>query len=216
MPEEGQGPELGGLGVSIRRGFLEDQRDDTALLFWEAFSGKLGKILMPEVRALRLIRRILDPEFAFSAVSHDGKLLGLAGFKTSEGGFSGGDLSDLVSVYGLFGGLWRGILLELLERPLKRDVLLMDGIFVHADARGKGVGTMLLDAIVDEARCRNLSSVRLDVIDTNPRARALYERAGFVAGATEEVGFLSDILGFRSTTTMIRRLGPGSTASSWQ
>lgn len=192
--------------VTIRHGFSEDHRDEAAALFWEAFSGKLGKILRPEEKALHLVREILDPDFAFSAVSRDGELLGLAGFKTSVGGFSGGDLSDLTSTYGLFGGLWRGVVLELFERPLKRDELLMDGIFVHPDARGKGVGTLLLDAIVDEARHRSLSSVRLDVIDANPRARALYERVGFVAGATEETGFLADFLGFRSATTMIRTL----------
>lgn len=196
--------------VSIRRGFPEQQRDEAAVLFWEAFSGKLGKILRPEERAVRLVRKVLDPNFAFSAVSSDGKLIGLAGFKTSEGEFAGGGLSDLTSVYGLFGGLWRGTLLEFFERPLKRDELLMDGIVVHADARGRGIGTLLLDAIVDEARHRNRSSVRLDVIDANPRARALYERVGFVAGATEETGFLADFLGFRSATTMIKTLSPAS------
>lgn len=206
MSEDGPTKETGGRDVTIQRGFSEEHRDEAAALFWEAFSGKLGKILRPEERALRLVCKILDPNFAFSAVSRDGELLGLAGFKTSAGGFSGGDLSDLTSTYGLFGGVWRGIVLELFERPLKRDELLMDGIFVHPDARGKGVGTLLLEAIVDEARRRNLSSVRLDVIDVNARARALYERVGFVAGATEETGLLADFLGFRSATTMIRTL----------
>ncbi len=53
------------------------------------------------------------------------------------------------------------------------------GILVHRDWRGRGVGSALLrDAL---ARCRGkFEIVRLAVFVNNPRARALYERFGFV------------------------------------
>lgn len=44
--------------------------------------------------------------------------------------------------------------------------------------RGRGVGTALLDALVQEARRRGLPALSLSVEDANP-ARRLYERAGF-------------------------------------
>ncbi len=79
------------------------------------------------------------------AVWSDGDLLGMAGFKTLAGAFVGGKLSDICAIYGAWGGLWRGVLIDILERDLSEGVLLMDGIFVDPDARGKGVGTALLD-----------------------------------------------------------------------
>jgi len=80
----------------------------------------------------------------------------------------------------------------------------MDGIFVAPAARGHGVGTALLDATIAEARTRGYAEVRLDVIDSNPRARALYERVGFVAKDTQQLGPLRHIFGFKSATTMVR------------
>lgn len=147
--------------------------------------------------------RVLDPDFAVSATDASGRFLGVAGFKTGTGALVGGDSGDLVAVYGLFGALWRVPLLAMLERDVKQGVLLMDGIFVTEAARGRGVGTQLLDAITGEARARDLHSVRLDVIDANARARKLYERRGFVAGDTHSIGPLRHIFGFRHATTMV-------------
>lgn len=153
-------------------------------------------------KAIRFIAPALDPGFAISAHDKDGKLLGVAGFKTAQGALLGGELRDLAQVYGWFGALWRGILLSLLEREIEPGVLLMDGMFVAEDARGQGVGGMLLRAIKDTARAIGAQSVRLDVIDINPRARALYEREGFVAGPISHIGPLRYLFGFRTSTEM--------------
>jgi GNAT superfamily N-acetyltransferase len=50
---------------------------------------------------------------------------------------------------------------------------------VVAAFRGQGVGTRLLAALIREARDRDYQALSLSVEDGN-RARALYERAGFV------------------------------------
>jgi ribosomal protein S18 acetylase RimI-like enzyme len=51
-------------------------------------------------------------------------------------------------------------------------------IGVAADARGRGVGTLLLDALVAEARDGGFPALTLSVEPDNPAVR-LYERAGF-------------------------------------
>lgn len=189
----------------ITAGFNDSERPMIAQMYWTAFGQKLGRVMGPAPRALAFIEDILDPTHAICARSDDGTLLGVAGFKTQRSALAGGDWSDLSRHYGLFGSGWRMALLGLLERDTENDRFLMDGIFVADAAQGKGVGTALLDAICDEARTRGYAEVRLDVIDTNPRARALYERRGFVAGETHGLGPLRYIFGFRSATVMVRQ-----------
>jgi RimJ/RimL family protein N-acetyltransferase len=56
------------------------------------------------------------------------------------------------------------------------------GIAVDADWRGKGVGTALIRTLLDWAADHpTIEKVCLGVFETNTRARALYERLGFVA-----------------------------------
>ena len=86
---------------------------------------------------------------------------------------------------------------------MQPDVFQMDGIFVDAGARGMGVGAALLGAVAEEAARRGLGQVQLDVIDTNPRARALYERVGFRAAKTEHTGPFGRVFGFESATRMV-------------
>ncbi|MEL7526261.1 MAG: GNAT family N-acetyltransferase [Pseudomonadota bacterium] len=190
------------LDFRVQPGFPDGQRPAAAMLFWSAFRGKLEKIMAPETRALAFLEDALDPAFALSAVSREGALLGLAGFKTNDGAFVAGTLARMTEVYGLFGGLWRATLLDLLEREPEPGSLLMDGIFVSEAARGKGVGTALLQAIFRKAAEDGLNRVRLDVIDRNVRARSLYERVGFRAVSEEHTGVLKHVFGFSSATRM--------------
>ena len=194
------------MSFTIYHGLPVHLRSDAARLYWQAFGGKLGLVLGPEPLAFRLLDRVMQGDHAIVALSHHGALLGLVGFKSPDGAFAGGGLADLRSVYGLPGALWRAGLLRLLERDLDNDRFLMDGICVANAARGQGVGTALLQAIYAEGRSRGYPSVRLDVIDANPRARALYERQGFKPTRTSKLGLLRLVFGFSTATTMVRSL----------
>ncbi len=194
--------------MDIAAGFQDDERALVADMYWAAFGQKLGRVMGPTDRALRFIQGVLDPTHALCARDTDGTLLGVAGFKTFDSALVGGTWKDMTRHYGWFGASWRTAILALLERETENQRFLMDGIFVRDIARGKGVGTALLDAICAEAAARGYTEVRLDVIDSNPRARALYEREGFVAGGVHQLGPLKYIFGFESATTMIRRIQP--------
>ncbi|WP_116132468.1 GNAT family N-acetyltransferase [Tropicimonas sp. IMCC34043] len=193
----------------IQRGFPEHQRDEVVQLFWRVFSGKLGRVMAPEAKALHFLHDALRSEHAISAQGESGELLGIAGFKTDRGGLVVGTYPQLARSYGWFGALWRGPLLDLTDRPLKPGQLLLDGLFVHERARGLGVGTALIEAIVAEAAARGMHEVRLEVIDSNFRARALYERRGFTAVGEMRMGVFSHLFSFRHATTMCLPLGPG-------
>ncbi|MEM7439774.1 MAG: GNAT family N-acetyltransferase [Pseudomonadota bacterium] len=191
------------MEIQISFGLAEAHRTQAAVLFWDAFRGKLGKLMGLDPLAITFFTAALDPNYVFTATDDTGKLIGLAGFKTAQGAFTDGSFADLQSVYGLWGAIWRAIMLGFFDRPVAPGILLMDAICVAKAARGQSVGTRLLDAIKAEAKRQGLSQVRLDVIDTNPRARALYEKQGFVAGKTKSAWPLRRLLGFNSSTTMV-------------
>lgn len=189
--------------MQIRSGYEKTDQRRAAELYWEAFGDKLGRVLGPDGKALDFFERVMRPDHAISAYGDDGSLLGIVGFKTSKGALAGGTFADLRSVYGLFGAAWRALLLSLLERDTENESFLMDGIFVAPLARGQGVGEALLRAVKGEAEKRGYQTVRLDVIDTNDRARALYERNGFVEVGLHDLGLLHHVFRFRRSTKMI-------------
>jgi ribosomal protein S18 acetylase RimI-like enzyme len=196
------------MGVTIFSGLHPHLRRDAARLYWEAFGGKLGRVLGPEARALDFFERVIRADLCLAALDDQGKLIGVAGFKTPAGSFAGGGWDDLTAIYGPLGGRWRGSLLWTLNREVDNDRFLVDGICVSRKHRGQGVGTLLLAGLYDEASARGYRSIRLDVIDANWRARALYERQGFTATRTEQLGPLRHLFGFAAATTMVRPLTP--------
>lgn len=190
----------------IVRGFRPGQRPQAAALYWEAFGGKLGSVLGPEDRALRFIADTLRPDHCFTAVDDEGRLLGIAGFKSPQGSFVGGTSAQMRAAYGRIGAAWRSAALWLLSHEVDNHRFLVDGIAVTRTARGMGIGTALLQALCEEGHARGYASIRLEVIDSNWRARALYERHGFLPVRTERLGPLRYVFGFASATTMVRPL----------
>ena len=190
--------------IRIEQGLPEHLRPQAAVLYWQAFGGKLGRVMGPDPKALEFLRRVMRADHCLTAFDHNGNLVGLAGFKSEQGSFAGGSEADLRAVYGPVGGRWRAQLLRLLGNDADNSRFLLDGLCVSDTVRGQGVGTLLLEAIVAEGRARGYSAVRLDVVDTNARAKALYERRGFVVDRTEPIGPLRLIFGFNAAHTMVR------------
>lgn len=192
--------------VTIFSGLHAHLRVPAAQLYWDAFGGKLGRVLGPDDRAVAFLERVIRADLCLSAVDGAGTLVGIAGFKTPLGSFAGGTWADLRAIYGPLGGRWRGLVLRLLSSDIDNDRFLVDGICVVRAFRGRGIGSQLLAALYREATARGYPSVRLDVVAENWGARALYERHGFVPTRTVKLGFVRFFFGFAASTTMVRPL----------
>jgi ribosomal protein S18 acetylase RimI-like enzyme len=110
-----------------------------------------------------VLEKDFDPELAIVAL-RQGQLAGLAGLQY------GGRRFINFRVHALY---------RAVTRRQRRGQLLMNGIAVDAALRGQEVGTRLLQAVFDLAQDNGFDSIRLDVVDTNPGARRLYERMGY-------------------------------------
>jgi GNAT superfamily N-acetyltransferase len=65
-------------------------------------------------------------------------------------------------------------------RPLGDDVCEMKRLFVRSSFRGKGIGKLLGERIVQEARAIGYRMMRLDTLPSMHAAIGLYEGLGFV------------------------------------
>lgn len=192
--------------VTIVHRIPAGMRAAAAELYDEAFGPKLAAAGLRRAVRLAVLHDGIDLGFALGAIC-EGRLVGLAGYQTAGGGFTSGiDHRLLVRHSGRLVGTWAAAVLSLYRRAASGRHLVMDGIVVSAHARGRGVGSRLLHAVAALAKADRFESVRLDVIDTNPGARRLYERHGFVATRTERFPMLRWLLGFGASTTMERRV----------
>ena len=194
--------------VEIHRALPPHAGRRAAELYWEAFGRKFGAALGPEERGVAFVAAHLNPDRAVAALV-GGRLVGVAGYRYAGRGFVGGSPGDVLGAYGRLAGLPRLALLALLERRETPGELLMDGIAVDPACRGMGVGSLLLEEIAAIAAGLGRRRVRLDVVDTNPRARALYERRGFTATGTERTPYLRRLMGFGAVTRMYRPVTGG-------
>lgn len=202
----------------IERGFAEHERCEAATLYEQAFGAKLGVGIKSAEQRIHLLSDGFELDHAFvarkgqaehghSVVQPANKIIALAGFSTQTGALTAGiTYRKILRQLGFFKGQKAAFVLSLFERKAKPNELLMDGIVVDEHHRGQGVGTKLFAALIEFAADEGYHSIRLDVIDTNPGAKVLYERLGFVAERTNTFEVLRPWLGFGASTTMLYKL----------
>jgi ribosomal protein S18 acetylase RimI-like enzyme len=188
----------------LQHGLPESQRLAAALLYWQAFGGKLGHVLGPEERALRFLTRVMRLDNCIAAMDDEGGLCGIAGYRTAMGSFAGGDATDIRAIYGLAGAAWRLRVLRFSSDDA--DDFLLDGISVDRAARSQGIGTDMIITLCGLARSQGHLAVSLDVIGSNFRAIALYRTLGFVEHHRKSIGLLRHIFGFSQVVSMVKRL----------
>lgn len=83
----------------------------------------------------------------------------------------------------------------------------LEALAVGSRYRGQGIGTLLLEQCFEESRKAGKREISLHVVDTNPRARQLYERMGFRIVRVERFGwFAARWMGFSAQDFMVRPL----------
>jgi ribosomal-protein-alanine N-acetyltransferase len=71
------------------------------------------------------------------------------------------------------------------------DEIDVHNLAVHREFRRRGIGRLLLQQVVMEARCRSSNRITLEVRQSNVAAQKLYESLGFTTTAVRR-GYYSD------------------------
>lgn len=185
----------------IAIGFSEAERARVGSLYWEAFHQKLRPAFADEETGLRVVRASLRADRMLVARLDDA-VVGVCGFYEQGVGAASLSWATLRAALPLHQAVRAALVLSVLARSGARDRLVLDGICVDPAYRGGGIGTALLGAAEQYARDHGLRTVRLSVIDRNPRAEALYRRRGFAIVGGGSLGLLGYVYGFDRYSVM--------------
>lgn len=188
--------------VVIKQGWDSKERHRVAEIYDAAFGEKLALAIPNSKKRRQLLVDGFQPEHSLVAC-YEGQIIGIAGFHDDKGSITDGiDYLDLLADLGLWGGHWATLVFYFLERDPEPGQLLLEGLAIDADFRGKGIGSQLLDALLRHARNNGYKEVSLDVIGDNQQAQSLYRKKGFKTVKTEHFHYMQWLLGFGSAITM--------------
>ena len=195
--------------MEITCGVAAAERARVGALHWEAFGAKLAPAFRDEATGRAEVTAALVADRVL--VAREGaQVLGVCGFHAGGRGALHWSWRATRSRLGRLAALRAAVVLAPLHRADVRGVLVLDGLCVAADRRGAGTGSALLEAAVDLAARRGDRAVQLSVVDTNPRAEALYRRRGSSVVGQGGTGPLAGLYGFRRHRTLQRPVdGPG-------
>lgn len=179
--------------------------DDAAELYLSALADKLTPVYGNGWRARKALADGFNRRMCITALDRE-RLIGILGIQTDTAEFMNVTLGGLRQFYGTVGSLWRMALLSVLHHTPLTGEAYVDGVAVVQDYRGRGVGTRLIRALDAWATGQGLAMLSLEVVDANPRAEKLYRHLGFQAVREQTVWPFSTLLGFRSSTVMIKPL----------
>ena len=167
------------MGVTVTEGLAAEHVEDALRLLHEAFEKKLRIGFRDADDFVRLFRDGVNRP-ACLAATEDGALLGVLALQYPKLEVYEVRLGSLFSRF----TPWRAALILanmlILYTPPREGVLEVDQLAVAPAARGKGVGTMLLEAAEVKARAMGVGKMALSVISENTGAIRLYERVGYV------------------------------------
>lgn len=166
--------------MNVRSGFEEKDRYEVASLYTEAFLKKFVNVLGEREVLLDLFYNSVNAKYCFSAYDGD-ILMGIAGFAAEENGFIEPSIKWFIGKFGWLKGVYKALYLSVIfrKRAPNKAHLIMEGIAVKSAFRGCGAGTALFEQLTAYAESQGYTGIRLDVIDDNPKAKALYSRLGF-------------------------------------
>lgn len=114
----------------------------------------------------------------------DGKMVGIGSAFTAQQGstFSKVDALNIIRFYNWksLGVLRNGLKVERIIKLPKQEEIVIGHLGVEPTLRSHGLGKALIAGLMERVKKASSSRFVLDVSEENPRAKALYERLGFV------------------------------------
>lgn len=164
-------------------------------------------------KAIRIIQNHLNSTQCFVERINE-KIVGVCSIETKESApFIDIPRQTFLNEFGLVGGTWRFLTYQIYKASqgaISEDMIHIDLLAVDSSARGKGIGKILLHKVEILANRIRKNQLMLEVIDSNPKAKSLYERQGFKTYKYEKMNPLfkqfTKRAGFNGFFTMLKEV----------
>jgi len=166
------------MSIQIQPTIPKNQRIIIAKIFYESFKDKFSIIFGDRKKAIRLISKLIREDRILVATK-DEKVVGFVGLHYQRKNFMEFNLTEITKVYGLLAIRVLIYFLITIFTEQKPNQLHLEVIAVTEKQRGRGTGTKLLKSTIDFAWLKKFPQIKLEVVNTNPKARKLYEKIGF-------------------------------------
>ncbi|MBD3187827.1 GNAT family N-acetyltransferase [Candidatus Bathyarchaeota archaeon] len=195
------------MDVNITSTISREMQWQVARLIHEAFDGKIDRLLLRTTdgaRAIRLIKIATRFDQGYYAI--DGStVVGCMGYSKPRNQFLHFSWRALRREFGCFGAMGR-----LMSQYFSRDKFQDDEMYITLIAvaegyRSTGIGSRLIKILANHGKRVCKKRLVLDVVDSNPRARNLYERLGFTSIKQYNTSWFSKPAEF---TTVVRMALP--------
>lgn len=180
---------------------------EIARLYFQAFTKKFHYLWLftkKEEEAAFVLEKSINYQKGLYAIKDD-EVMGFVGLETGNEFYAPLKYSSFVEVFGKIGASWRYIaygIYRLFHGEKRKEAIHIDPIVVSGQSRGMGIGTKLLEAVFEFAKKKKVDKVILEVVDTNPKAKKLYEKMGFCVVKEEKIPFFLQKAGFQKVLHM--------------
>ena len=190
------------MALELMFGIPSNQKFRVAKIIYDAFEDKYKHIYGSKEQTLYALIKFLREDRTIVAI-HNSVVVGVGGLMFKHKKFIDSDFWSLVRILklGIFRYLFNGWIFYL-ERVEEKE-LLIDKLAVSREMRGKGIGTLLIKSIIEFAASNGYKLVKLEVTDTNKRAKKLYKKMGFKEVNVQKILFpWNKIFGFIKVSEM--------------
>jgi ribosomal protein S18 acetylase RimI-like enzyme len=179
----------------------ESQLDQAIEIYYCAFKKKIRALIKSKEKALVIYKKSLNADRVLYALL-DEKVAGIIGLHYDNKNFMEIRYRDLREYFNPVFSYFIYFVYKRMSPKLKNDVMRIDSIAVEVIARGQGIGSILIEKVFELAKDKGFKEVVLEVVDTNPKAKKLYEKIGFKEKKMVKFYFTSRVAGFSSEFIM--------------
>ncbi len=182
-----------------------EQLEQALEIFYYSFEQKIRPLIHPKEKAIRLYSLAINQNRVYYALKNK-KAVGIIGLQYDNMDFISYGFDIIRKHFSFFRSLYLYLMLNIMKMRLEEDTIRVDSIAVADQYRGEGIGTMLINKAIKIAKDRGYKEMILEVVNTNPRAKKLYESMGFRQKKHMKFYFLTRSFGFSSAYVMLMKL----------
>ncbi len=191
--------------INIKTEVNEKQLVEAVEIFYEAFERKIKPLIKSKEAACGIYKKSINPDRVIYAFSDD-EVVGIAGLHYDGKNFMNGRYSYYRQYFSPFKSFFIYNINKWMSPKIKKDELRIDTLAVKNTRRSLGIGSMLMQEVFSLAKSKGFNEVILEVVNTNPEAKRLYEKTGFIVKKHVKYYFLTRSAGFTSEYIMSYKL----------